>query len=137
MSLNIDHPNPREEVEQRIGIRPIEDAMQERDVLVERAAKLHGLHGSPMVWDAQRKAKLMTIRQAKRGVAMAAKGAVWTEARLDEAAHAAPEYLDFIAQTLEQRAELYRTEKALEAWEHRYYRDQATAKFAASEARLG
>ena len=124
-----------QDAELRAGVEPIDQALQEWDVLVERASKLYGLHGSPLVWDARRKALCMAIRKRLRGEYMALK-VVTTEGRLDEEAHADGDYVTFITQTISDRAALYKTEKALEALMFRIYRGQSLLRFASAEVRM-
>ena len=128
-------PPVMQDGELRAGVLPIEEALQEWDVLVERAARLHGLHGSPLVWDAKRKALCMAIRKRLRGEYLALRVQP-TEARLDEEAHADDDYIVFITQTISDRATLYKTEKALEALTFRIYRGQSLLRFASAEVRM-
>ena len=128
-------PPVMQDAELRAGVEPIDQALQEWDVLVERASKLYGLHGSPLVWDARRKALCMAIRKRLRGEYMALK-VVTTEGRLDEEAHADGDYVTFITQTISDRAALYKTEKALEALMFRIYRGQSLLRFASAEVRM-
>jgi hypothetical protein len=125
-----------QEAESRASVEPIDSLLDERAHLVEKAATLHGLHGTPMVWDAKRKALVMQIRHRLRGQYMAVHGGKRpTEAQLDEEAHADDDYVAFITETLTQRAEFYRLTKAIEAIDMRCNRGQALIRFVSSEVR--
>jgi hypothetical protein len=88
-------PAPFAEIQQRMGIPPIEELLAERDDLVRQVAPLRAVHGSYGTYDAYRKIELAVIAQIVRAEA-AAKGTKVTEAFIEEAAHASDRYLDFI-----------------------------------------
>src|SRR3990167_8094112 len=57
------------EVEEAIGIPPVEELLAERQQLVERVAELRARHGSFGTFDALRKSKLATIKMLIRAQA--------------------------------------------------------------------
>lgn len=91
------------DIEQRMGLPTIESLLAERDELVKSVAPLRAKHGPFGTFDALRKVQLATIAATIRAKAVA-QGVKLTEASIEEAAHASPEYAGFIAQGTSEKA---------------------------------
>jgi hypothetical protein len=127
--------NPREAVELRMGVQPIEELLDQRRTLVAKVADLRAQYGSFGTWDAQRKVLLSGVKAKLRAQFVAAKTSV-TEAKLDEEAHASGEYASFITTATRQRAEWITLENAVQDINDLIQRDQAIARHVSAEARL-
>ena len=122
-------------VEERIGLRPIEELLAERLALIEQAADLRARHGSFGTFDASRKVQLATIKMTLRARGQR-DGVKLTEAALEDGAHADPVYMEFVIQGTQERARLTMIEAQIEAIDATIQRGNAVTRFAASEMRL-
>ena len=123
------------DLEARMGLRPVEELLAERDTLVEQSATLHARHGAWGTFDAERKAKLSVIAALLRAQALR-DGVKVTEASLTEAAHASDEYMMFVTQATSERASLYLLESKISNIDATITRANVVARFLAAEARL-
>ena len=108
--------------------------MAERAELVDEVADLRAacVHGP---WDAMRKIHLSRARMLLRAQYTRDK-VRFTEAKLDEEAHAFPSYVEWITQSILNRAELDRKETRIEALDALVRRENGIVHFCANEARL-
>jgi hypothetical protein len=123
------------DIEDRLGIRPIEELLHERQQAVEKVADLRAKHGSFGTWGDMRKSQLSTIKMRLRAE-IQRDGGKSTEAALEDAAHADPGYTDLIITATQERARLTLLESRIEAIDMEIQRANAIARFCASEARL-
>jgi len=123
------------EVEEAIGIPPVEELLAERQQLVERVAELRARHGAFGTFDALRKSKLATLKMLLRAQAQRDQRKI-TEAALEDEAHAHPEYTDFVIQATRERAELTKAEGLIANIDATIQRANAIARYATAEARL-
>lgn len=126
---------PFGDLEARIGLVPIESLLAERDTLVQQVAELRARHGAFGTYDALRKVQLATIAAKLRAQALAT-GTKVTEASLDEAAHASPEYADFITQMTEEKAAWAIQENRITSISDTIQRGNVIGRFLASELGL-
>lgn len=126
----------RAEREAALGVQPIAELVAERATLVERVAHLHALYGSFGTWDAHRKMKLAGIKGALRAQ-WTRDGIKPTEGMLDDAAHAHPDYAEFIIESTKQRAEWMKLDDAITGINDVILRDAALARHETATARLG
>ena len=127
--------NPREAIEQRIGVQPIEELLDQRRTLVGKVAGLRALYGSFGTWDARRKNLLAGVTAKLRAQYVLA-GVKITEAALSDEAHASGEYATFITESTHRRAEWIRLENDVQDINDLIARDQALARHVAAEVRL-
>jgi len=123
------------EIEDRIGVAPVEELLAERQDIVEQVAPLRALYGAGGTWDAQRKMELANLKMLIRAQAEAA-DTKRTEAYLEDAAHADPRYKNLVAQATTDRANLSILEDKVNAIEARIRRGDAVIRYVSAEARL-
>jgi chorismate mutase len=123
------------DIENRIGIEPIEELLAKRQQLVEQVAGLRAVHGPYGTFDPQRKSTLSIIRMKIRAQRLRDKVKV-TEAQLDEEAHADPDYLAFVAQATTDRTQMGKLEGEIEVIDATIHRGNTAARYCAAEARL-
>lgn len=114
-------------VETAVGVKGVVEVRDERWHLVQKSAKLRALHGSFGLWEHQRKILLAKLRTAIRGGAVAS-GAKMTEAAIDDAAHAHPQYVEFITQGVIDKQEWIGSEAEIQGIDFQFFRDQAITK---------
>ena len=129
------------EVEEAIGIPPVEELLAERQQLVERVAELRARHGAFGTFDALRKSKLATIKmliraQAQRDGRKADNGKPLTNDQIEDEAHAHPDYTEFVIQATRERADLTKAEGLIANIDATIQRANAIARYATAEARL-
>lgn len=105
-------PNPREVIEARVGIQGIEELHDQRRTLVSVASGLRALHGPFGSSEVRRKIILSGIRDKIRTQYQVSATKV-TEAALDDKAHAAPEYIAYVDDIIQQREQLVLVENSL------------------------
>lgn len=127
--------SPMADLEAKIGLQPLDELLAARDDLVEQAASLHARHGGWGTWDHERKSRLAIIAALLRAQALR-DGVKVTEASLTEAAHASPDYMTFVTEATNDRAELFRLESKIQAIDATIQRANVIARYAANEARL-
>jgi len=110
-----------------VGVKGVGEVVDERTHRVRQSANLRALHGSFGLWDHQRKILLAKLRTMIRGGAVAS-GAKMTEAAIDDAAHAHPEYVEFITQGVIDKQKWIESEAVIEGIDFQFYRDQAITK---------
>ena len=123
------------EIEDRIGVAPVEELLAERQELVEQVAPLRALYGAGGTWDAQRKMELANLTMLIRAQSEAA-SIKRTEAYLEDAAHADPRYKNLVAQATTDRANMSILEDKVNAIEARIRRGDAVIRYVSAEARL-
>ena len=118
-----------------MGIEPIAELLAERDELVEQVADLRARFGPGGTWNDLRKVKLAALAQIKRA-AWTREGLKFTEAMVDEAAHADPSYVDEVIGATRARADWVRLENRIQGIEETINRGQAVARYVTSELHL-
>lgn len=126
----------RREVEQRMGIEPLDQLLAERAELVQKVADLRARHGPFGTWGDLRKTELATIAQSLRARAVR-DNVKMTEAATTDAAHADPRYVEFVTEATRERSALTVAEDRIQAINDRIMRDQALARFMTAEVHLG
>jgi len=129
------------EVEDAIGIPPVEELLAERQQLVERVAELRARHGSFGTFDALRKSKLATIKmliraQAQRDGRKADNGKPLTNDQIEDEAHAHPDYTEFVIQATRERADLTKAEGLIANIDATIQRANVVARYATAEVHL-
>lgn len=123
------------ELESRVGIEPLDELLAERARLVDEVAPLRALYGSFGMFDAQRKVELSKVEALIRTEALT-RGTKVTEAFIEQQAHAAESYADYIAQSLEARAQWALLEDRIQAINDRINRGNVLGRYAAQEMGL-
>ena len=137
MADHIRVTNPRQAIEARVGIQPIEELLDERDGYIQRAKLLHGAYGTFGTYGDTRKSELSRVRAMLRAQYHDAKATGVTEARLDEEAHCHPDYTKVITAATLGRAELYELENRITDVNDLIRRDNNLTYHSSAEARLG
>lgn len=122
------------ELEAGLGIEPVDVIIQRHRRLREKHAELWGKYGPGGVADHLRKSELARLKELLRAKAAQA-GTKVTEASLDDAAHDHPDYRDFLAMMLADRATLFETEAKLKEIEWTFQRSQSLIRNASFEPR--
>jgi hypothetical protein len=123
------------DIENRLGVRPIEELLHERQEAVEQVADLRARHGPFGTWGDHRKSVLSTIKMRLRAE-LQRDGGKSTEGALEDAAHADPGYMGLIITATQERSRLTLLEAKVEAIDAEIQRANALVRFCASEARL-
>ena len=126
---------PQADVEQRMGITPLEELLSERDDLVKVAAPLRARHSAGGVWDDLRRVQRATIAMKIRAQKVAA-GEKVTEAYLEDAALADGDYMAFITAGVTEKIAHTELENRIQGINDQINRGQAVARYLASEAGL-
>lgn len=126
---------PQMEIQDRMGIDPLEELLAERDDLVKQVAPLRARHGSFGTFDALRKVELATIAASLRAQAVL-DGRKVTEAGLDEAAHADSRYIQFVTTATLEKAEWAMLENRIQGVNDTINRGNVVGRFLAQEAGL-
>ena len=127
--------SPMAEVETRLGVKPIEELLDERSHLVERVADLRARYGSFGTFDHIRKIELSRIEGLLRAEHRRDKVRM-TIPEMSAATHSHPDYTDFIIQATRDRAEYVKVEAKIEAIDATIQRANAIVRYLTSEARL-
>lgn len=135
MSIDPALRTPQMEIQDRMGIDPLEELLSERDALVKQVAPLRARHGSFGTFDALRKVELATIAASLRAQAVL-DGRKVTEAGLDEAAHADPRYIQFVTTATLEKAEWAILENRIQGVNDTINRGNVVGRFLAQEAGL-
>lgn len=114
-------------VEAAVGVKGGGELVDERTHLVRKAATLRARHGSFGTWDHERKVLLAKLRATIRAGATVG-GAKMTEAAIDDAAHAHPDYVQFITDGIIDKAKWIEAEAVIEGIDFQFYRDQAVMR---------
>lgn len=126
---------PMADVEQRMQLVPVEELLGERDVLVKKVADLRARHGAFGTYNDLRKILLATIAQTIRAAALR-DSVKWTEAAIEDLAHADPRYVEFVTTATKERAEWAILENTIQGIADTINRGQAVARFLSSEVAL-
>ena len=122
-------------IERKLGVRPIEELLAERDDLVERVADLRARYGPFGTFDHIRKMELARLNGLLRAQAVQDK-IKRTNDETDNMCHDHQDYRDLIATATIQRAEWVRVEAKIEAIEFHIRRADAVMRYATAEVRL-
>lgn len=123
------------EIEQRMGLPPLEGLLAERDELVKTTATLRAKHGPFGAYDAERKIEWCKIATLLRAEALE-KNEKMTESALEQKAHADPRYIDFIARAVIEKAEWVVAENRILGIGDTILRANAIARYLTAEAHL-
>ena len=124
-----------EDIENRIGIEPIDQLLAEKNVLIEKVADLRAVYGSFGTHDASRKSELARIKGLLRAQYTKAQVKV-TETMLDDEAHCHSDYTSFITRATRERAEWVRLESQVEAIDAKLFRGNAIIRYVSNEPRV-
>src|SRR6266550_4480864 len=94
------------ELEAKMGIPPLEGLLAERDEIVRELAPLRARHGPGGSYGDLRKIELMKVAALIR-VEEVGKGNKLTEARIEEASHADPRYMDYVIKATVEKARYF------------------------------
>ncbi len=122
------------EIEQRIGIEPLDRLHAERDKIVTELAPLRARHGPGGVWEAQRKVEWSKLAVVLREGQP--EGKRMTEAEIEQRAHAHDRYVQFLVTGVIEKERYFTLETQLDGIADRINRGQAIARFAAAELGL-
>lgn len=123
------------EIESRVGIPTIESLLAERDTLVKEIAPLRARHGPFGVYGDLRKVQLAQISERLRAHAVA-NGTKVTEASLDQASHAHPEYVEWVTAAVLEKARYFEIENRIDGIADLIQRGTAMARFVTAEVGL-
>lgn len=126
---------PQADVEQRMQLVPAEELLAERDALIKKIAPLRARHGPGGCWDDLRRVHRATIAMKHRAQAVAA-GQRVTEAYLEDAAQADPDYLAFIEAGVKEKIQHTELENLVQGITDQLMRGQAVARFLTAELGL-
>ncbi len=126
---------PMGDAETRMQIVPLEELLAERDEIVSQLARLRAVYSNGGTFDALRKIELSKAANLVRAQATLENKRV-TESYLDEMAHVADAYVDFIVRATSERADWVRLEERLAGIDFTINRGQAVAKFVTAELGL-
>lgn len=128
---------PQADVEQRMGIQPLEELLSERDELIARCAPLRARHGPGGVWDDLRRVQRATIAMKLRAQAAATSPPTKvTESFLDDAAQADADYLAFIEAGVREKIQHTELENQIAGIDALIQRGNVVGRFVAQEAGL-
>ena len=128
--------NPMTALEVQFGLQPVDELLQERGVLVERMANLWAKYGPGGTAEHQRSAELARIDGMLRAMAAAREDKV-TEASLEKACRAHPDYLALIAKHTTERAEYFKLDAQIQAIDFRINRGQGLTRLIGPGGRNG
>lgn len=114
-------------VEIAMGVKPLQEILEERDHIVEKRAELWARYGPFGTWDHERKIMLASLRMVARMNALR-NGVKMTEAALDDEAHDHPDYKGFVTQAGVDRALFNRLDESLVAIDYTINRGQAVMR---------
>lgn len=118
-----------------MGIVPLGELHAERDTLIRQVASLRARFGPGGTYDDLRKIELARIAQLLRA-SFVRDGVKFTEAQIDEAAHAHPDYVEHVTSATLDRAKWVELENRIQSIDETVNRGQAVARFVANELRL-
>lgn len=127
--------SPMADVENRMGLQPVEELLEQRRHLVEKVATLRAQFGPGGSWDALRKIEKERIKAACRAQALRDKVKV-TEGFLEEQAYSHPDYVDFVTSATAERAAWIRLEAEIQEIDFIINRGQSVARFVSMERTL-
>lgn len=128
--------SPRQSIEARLFIQPIEELHEQRRLLVDRHAMLRADHGSFGKWDFKRKTLLAGVKMKLRAQYVGA-GVRVSNDQLDDEAHAHPDYTQFVTDSTLKAAEWIRAENAIQEINELIQRDNLLGRHSSQELRNG
>ena len=123
------------DVELRMGIEPIADLLAQRDALIGKVARLRARHGPFGTWDSERKVALSVAADVIRARASAA-GRKITEAEIDLKSHVAESYVDFLMESLSEKATWIELENKIQDISDLIMRGNVVGRFVSQEVGL-
>lgn len=126
---------PQADIENRLGIQPLEELLAERDALIKEVSMLRALHGSFGTWDDKRRVLRSTIAMKLRAKALES-GTKVTEAWLEDAAQSDPDYVLFISDGTNEKARWHELENRIQGINDMIMRGQAISRFVTAELGL-
>lgn len=126
---------PQGEVESRLGIDPLEWLLAERDDLVKQVAPLRARHGPGGLFDDLRGVQRATVAMKLRAQA-AASGTKVTEAYLEDASKADPDYVSFLTAGVLEKIQHTELENAITGINDQVRRGDAVARYLSQELGL-
>lgn len=126
---------PQADVEDRMGIVPLEELLSERDALVRQVAPLRAKHGPFGTWDDLRRIYRAAQAQKIRAQALL-DGKKTTEGAVEDAANSEDGYVAFVAQGTSEKAEWAILENRIQGINDQINRGQAIARFLSAEIGL-
>lgn len=123
-----------DELQLRAGIPPVDELLAKLSAMTRQWANHAALYDNFGLLDAERKKRLavaaLQIRAAKDAAGMR-----YTQAQVDDEAHAHPAYVKFLQECIEGKAEWLVAKDEMDAIRQRIQRGNVMAKFAAIEPR--
>ena len=129
--------NPMTALEVQFGLQPIGDLLEERGVLVGRLAPLWAKYGPGGTAEHQRSAELARIDGLLRAMAATDPDRKVTEASLEKACRAHPDYLALVALHTTERAEYFKLDAQIQAIDFRINRGQGLTRLIGPGGRNG
>jgi chorismate mutase len=126
---------PFGELQVRMGVPPLETLLAERDELIKQVAKLRARHGSFGTWDSERKMELEKGAAIIRARAAATAEKI-TEARIESEKHTADAYVQWLADSLTEKATWIEMENRIQGIEDMIRRGDVVGRFATAELGL-
>lgn len=123
------------DLEDRMGLRSLDTLLAARADLVQQVAELRAQHAAFGTYGDLRKIELAKLAWIIRTKAVGT-GTKMTEAAIDEAAHTSPTYIEFVTDATREKARWVRLEDQIQAINDTIMRENAIARFLASEAML-
>lgn len=123
------------DVEEKMGAEPVDLLLAKRWKYVMKVADLRARYGSFGTYDDLRKIELARIKGLVRAQAVR-DGVKLNNDQVDDAAHAHPDYIEFVTLATRQRAEWVKLEAAIEDVDFRIQRGQMLGRYAAAELTL-
>jgi len=127
--------SPFGDIQDRMGLRPVEELLAERDELVKEVAPLRARHGAWGTYNDLRKIELAQVGALIRAEALKA-GAKVTESFIEEQSHSSGRYADFVIQATEEKARWAELENKVESINDTIQRANAIARYLSQEIGL-
>lgn len=123
------------DIEQRMGLPPLEGLLAERDSLVAKVAPLRARHGPGGLFDDLRSVQRATVAMKLRAQA-AASGTKVTEAYLEDASKADADYVAFLTAGVLEKIQHTELENAITGINDQVRRGDAVARYLSQELGL-
>lgn len=127
--------SPTANMELKAGIRPLEELLAERDVIVKKLAPLRAKYGPGGTYNDLRRIELAKVAAIIRAQAVLDKVRI-TQAQIEDMSHADGRYVQFVVTATEERAAWVRGENALQDIQDTVMRGQGILRFASAEMML-
>jgi len=124
-----------QDYESKLGLSSLDSLLDARATIVGKLADLRAMHGPFGKFDPMRKQKLAAFAEIVRAD-YAEKGKKITEARIDQLAHAHPQYVEWLTAMLKEHALMIDFDHELKNIEDRIARENALIYYAKNELRL-